>query len=182
MSERRFPEPFAADMTLEDAQDLLRGLADDGACCPMCTQNVKVYRRPLNAVVAKALVALYAECGRSSGRMALVARRRLPEVASQGGFLTLGHHWGLMAADLEHTGHWRITDLGERWLHGSATVPKYVRIFNGRRLGQPSGDPVSIHDALGESFDLPTLLSTPGDSAGHPLFALPDPPPEAQAA
>jgi hypothetical protein len=178
--------PFRPAMALVEARELLRGLADDGSTCPCCTQRVKVYRRNLTSVAARAVLALYEECGRGWGHMGDVARKRLADVAHQGGYLVLAQHWGLIEEDTRkrsdggRQGWWRVTALGELWLRGEEPVPKYARVYNGRCLGL-HGDLVTVRDALGEGFDFGHLVRavTPRTERLHdePLF-----PPRREAA
>lgn len=82
-----------------------------------------------------------------------------------GGYGTLAHWWGLM----EHqpgdrddgswrNGHWRLTDSGREFVVGNLSVPKYVRLYNGKRLGLV-GPSWSIRDALGKKFNYNELMN-----------------------
>ena len=163
--------------TLEAAQDYLRARVDKGVTCPCCTQMARTYRRPMNSVIARAVAALYQEHVLEFGHLPTVARRRMPDVAHQGGQLNLGQHWGLIEDEVRRrpdggrTGYWRVTLLGEQWLLGQTAVPKYARIYDGRCLGM-DGALVRREDALGEHFDFAQLMRTPGPPTAHPsLFA-----------
>lgn len=171
-----YKPPFHGAMSLNDARELLEERADKGVACPCCTQNVRVYRRKLTSVAARAVAALYQEHSLSYGHMADVARKRLPDVAHQGGYLLLGQHFGLIEedprrrADGGRQGYWRVTPLGANWLRGEETVPLYAHIFNGRCLGL-HGDLVRIHDVLGQGFSFSELMRrTPSDSTQADLF------------
>lgn len=159
----RYADPFHGAMSLNLARELLREQADDGTDCPLCTQRVKVYRRKLTSVAARAVAALYQEHTLDWGHMGDVARKHLPDVANQGGYLVLGQHWGLIEEEARRrddggrTGWWRVTALGALWLRGEESVPKYARIYNGRCLGL-HGDLVSAEDVLGEGFDFGHLV------------------------
>lgn len=161
MSGRIFPD----DMTLAQARPKLEALAMEGHMCPVCTQHVRVYRRKLTSVAARAVAALYKEHGLKFGHMAQVARKHLPESATQGGYLVLSQHWGLIESepvvrgDVGRTGFWRVTDLGEDWLAGEAQVPMYAHIFNSDLLAL-DGPLVTREDALGEHFDFRELMAT----------------------
>jgi hypothetical protein len=167
------------DMTLAQARVELDRLArGDGEKCPVCTQNVKVYRRRLTAVAAKALIALYTDHGLDFGHLPSVARRHLPEVAHQGGYLVLSAHWSLMAEerglrpDAGRAGYWHITGHGEQWLQGATRVPSHASIYNGRCRGL-DGDLISVEDALGERFDFRSLMRDRSGAAGQaPLFEV----------
>ncbi|MDQ3307565.1 MAG: hypothetical protein M3499_04290 [Actinomycetota bacterium] len=148
--------------TLAEAQDWLRERLDEGAACPCCTQLAKVYRRKINAVSARALIALY-RLGPGFHHMPTIARTHLTDVAHQGGYLTLSQHWRLIEEELElrddggRAGWWRITDLGARFTLNQIRLPKYARIYDGRCLGL-IGEPQGIRDALGTKFDYRNLM------------------------
>lgn len=150
-------------MTLADARVLLRDLADDGHACPVCTQNVKVYRRPMTAVAARALVLLWREHGFDFGHMPTLVARRMPDVSGQGGYVVLSQHWGLIESEQSvredggSAGMWRVTPRGLAWINGRFTVRRYARIYNGRCLGLV-GPGVTVQEVLGEKFDLAALL------------------------
>jgi hypothetical protein len=171
MSDPRFPD----EMPLGEARDVLRGLADEGHDCPVCKQLVKVYRRKLTKVAARAVVALYADHGLDFAHLPTVAQRRLPEVAHQGGYLVLAAHWSLISEerhlrpDTGRAGYWRVTALGEQWLRGEVTVPKYARLYDGRCLGL-DGDLVAASEVLGERFDFAELMRERAEHGADPLF------------
>lgn len=181
MSGVPYKPPFHGAMSLNLARELLEQRADDGLDCPCCTQRVKVYRRRLTAVAARAVAALYQEHTLSWGHMGEVARKHLRDVAHQGGYLVLGQHWGLIEEDPRkrsdggRQGYWRVTPLGADWLRGEDTVPKYARVFNGRCLGL-HGDLVTVTDVLGEGFDFGHLVRavTPRAERQHDLPLFPD--------
>lgn len=166
---------FDDDMTIEQARRALELLSGDGHDCPVCSRRVKVYRRPLTSVGARAIAALYQEHGLRFGHMADVARKHLPESASQGGYLVLGQHWGLIEAepvirgDVGRTGYWRVTDRGEQWLAGEISVPKYARLLKGVCLAL-EGDLVTRDDALGQGFDFRALMRDRVPGQPVPLF------------
>lgn len=160
---------FTDDMTLGEARDALRELAmHGGAKCPCCRQLAKVYRRNLTSVAARAVTALYRDHGLTFGHMPTVARHRLPDVAHQGGYLVLGAHWDLIEEERElrpdggRAGWWRVTDLGEAWVRGHATVPKYAHVYDGRCL-RVDGEQVTIEDALGARFSYAELMGLETD-------------------
>lgn len=157
---------FLDTMTLAEARDLLRTLVDDGHACPCCTQMARVYQRPMTAVAARAVVALWREHRHEFGHMPTVARQHAADVAHQGGYLVLAAHWGLIEpetavrGDQGRAGYWRVTPAGEQWAHGRSTVEKYARLYDGRCLGH-TGPAVTVLEVLGTGFDLNELLGTP---------------------
>ncbi len=150
-------------MTLGEARDKLRTLAAEGHECPCCRQYVKVYRRKLTAASTRAVIAHYSESGRDWGHLPTIVKKRMPDVAHQGGYMNLAVHWGLieeertLREDGGRAGFWRVTEAGEQWVRGEISIPKYALIYDGRRLGV-RGDAVTIRDALGNNFDYQELM------------------------
>lgn len=177
------PHPHASRfppmMSITDAREVLGGLADAGTLCPVCEQNVKIYKRKLTPATARAIAALYNEHGRGFGYLPNVIKKHLADVASQGGQLVMGAHWGLIEprevrrADGGRAGYWRVTELGEQWLHGHVTVPQTAHVFNNRCLDLTGPDTTAAEVLAGSGFDLRELLgpagyAEPGEAA--PLF------------
>lgn len=169
-------DPFNELQTFADARPVLRALAEtnDGADCPLCAQKVKIYKRKLTSVSARAVRALYATHGCDFGSLPDVAREHLPDVANQGGFLVLGAHWGLIEEERRHrpdggrTGWWRVTDLGIEWLNGDARLPAYAHIYAGECIGF-SGEMVGIASVLEEHFHLGETMRPAGPEAQSEL-------------
>lgn len=171
----RFPDS----MPVGEARGVLRELArGDGHKCPICQRMTKVRRRNLTSVPARAVAALYRIHGRDYAHMPTIVQAHLADVATQGGYSTLGAHWDLIQEervqrpDGGRAGYWSVTGRGESWLRGDVDVPKYVDIFDGRRLGEPYGDLVSARAVLETHFDLTAPLRAPaeGDYETGDLF------------
>lgn len=147
------------DMTLRLAREWLRESTADGTAveCPCCKQNVKVYRRPVSAASAFALIALWRAAGFQYGHLPTILNRKQADEAKM-------RYWGLIEeAPLERedggrAGYWRVTEAGEAFLHGITRVPQYAVIYDGRLL-RLEGDYVSIRDCLGTKFDYDVLMS-----------------------
>jgi hypothetical protein len=179
-------EPDGA-MTLEDARRWMTQRLVAGVPCPCCRQMAREYRRPMTHVTARAIIALWRHAGHDFGHLPTVAHRHLPRHAHQGGYLTLGHHWGLIEPETYvrgengRAGWWRVSARGRAWISGHFAVPRYARIFNNVCL-ELTGDRVTVDDVLGVGFDRIELLGergepTPGDSRGTlAMFAMPDGP------
>lgn len=148
--------PF--DMTLEEAKEWLRERIDDGARCPCCTQYAQVYRWSLYGGAAAMLIRLY----RAGGTVSFVESKSV-KYPGQGGDVTRLRLWSLVEEEPERradggkSGYWRVTELGEQFVHGWTTIPKYAYVFDGRLL-RVDGPPVDIVDALGTKFDYNQLM------------------------
>jgi hypothetical protein len=145
--------------TLDEARQWLRERVDDGAACPCCTQYAKVYRRRITAAGTRALIALY----QAGGATEHVHAPDLPGVRGDGDLAKL-RYWHLVAEldeprdDGGRAGYWRVTELGVEFLRGTLRVPKYARVYDGRRLGF-AGELVGVADCLGEPFRLDELMA-----------------------
>lgn len=174
-----YESPFHGAMSLDDAREILKHRASEGEKCPVCTRNVKVYRRALTSVAARAVAALYEEHRLTFGHMADVARKHLPDSASQGGYLVLGQHWDLIESEplvrgeVGRTGYWRVTDKGEAFLAMELSVPKYAHVFKGGCLAL-DGPLITFRDALGERFDFRALMAQRPDIGTTQLFPTTD--------
>lgn len=150
---------FPDDMTLGEARAVLRTLVDEGHNCPICTQFAKVYRRKITANMAHMLIRMYHAAGLEF--VYLPSLRKGNEAMDQ----TVTQHWGLIEEertrreDGGRVGWWRLTPLGAQFVRGEVAVPKYVRIYNGRRLSL-IGEAVTIREALGTKFDYAELMGS----------------------
>ncbi|QPX62164.1 hypothetical protein PBI_INDLOVU_49 [Mycobacterium phage Indlovu] len=144
--------------TIGEGRDWLEArMYDEGAECPCCTQNVKVYRRKITASMARVLIDMHRDHG--TGWV------HLPSIRSAGQDEVLTRHWGLIERDAEvrpdgstRTGWWRLTPLGVAWVTGRETVAKYAVIYDNRCL-ELEGDAVTITDSLGDRFDYGDLMA-----------------------
>lgn len=175
---------FTDDMSIADARALLRTLVEDGHACPVCTQRAEIHTRPLNHASVRAVIAMLRVHGRDFGHLQTVAREHLADIAGQGGQLVLSQHWGLLEEERRlrpdggRAGYWRVTERGEAFVHGRATVPSHARLYAGRFL-RHVGEEVAAQDCLGKKFDLADLLGerAAADDSGvrvDRLFAVPD--------
>lgn len=144
--------------TLREAKVWLRGELDGGAKCPCCTQLAKVYRRKLNAGMARSLLRMY-----NAGGIEWVD---VPTVcvgsSREEGKL---RYWGLVEEDDTpredggHAGQWRVTPAGRAFILGDLTVQSHAKVYDSRCLGL-EGPQVTIIDCLGKRFNLAELMAT----------------------
>lgn len=157
---REVPEITPDDTwTLEESRAWLRARVEKGAHCPLCSQFTKVYRRKINAAMARALILMWKEG--DLGRRLYV---HVPSIdPTRGGDVAKMEYWGLIEeeravrTDGGRAGYWRLTRRGEDWILGKVRIPKYARVYDGRLLSL-AGEPVSINDALGDWFKLDELM------------------------
>jgi hypothetical protein len=146
--------------TLEEAQEWLRSRVDAGATCPCCSQHAKVYKRKVTSGMAQALIIMYRTHQRSWFYLPDLARQWRGRDEANLRFFDLIEEATERRPDGGHKGWWRVTRKGEAFVQGTATVPKYARIYNGRRLSFDRTEPqVSIRDALGTKFSYDDLMA-----------------------
>lgn len=145
--------------TIESARAWIRKHAwGGGVTCPVCDQRAQVYKRTINAGMAKSLIAIYRIAGDGSwfSIKAIDARSR------EEGKLA---YWGLLEEqkaarpDGGRAGYWRLTQRGIQFVKGQMAVSKYALVYNGNCLGF-EGPPVDIRAALGKHFDYAELMSS----------------------
>lgn len=144
--------------TLGEARKWLKAELWKGGCkCPLCALPAKIYRRRINAGMARSLITMYRTFGLDFGYIP-----DLPAKSREEGKLV---HWGLVVEASEprpdggRAGWWRVTEKGEAFIRSGLMVPKYVLLYGGNFLGYE--DPtkvVSIRDALKKKFNLEELM------------------------
>jgi hypothetical protein len=159
------PDPSG---TIMAAKAYIESRLSEGVDCPCCGRNNKRYNRPLDAGIARGLVALV----RSSPNSEIVHVKDIPEmlvgdVAWTSHDFAKARYWGLCeeapAEELtdellsgskrkRKKGFWRSTDKGRRFVYSMVKVPKYAAVLNGT-FEKLHGDDWSIQDALGHPFD-----------------------------
>lgn len=147
-------KPLLTD-TIEAGKRWLLARVDHGDHCPLCGQMAKVYKRKINATMARTLITLWNVAERDFAHG--------PSLPGDTHEISQLVWWGLVEEESRarpdggQAGWWRITDAGISFVMGTASVPKYARIYDGRRLGH-EGDPVDIKDALGTKFSYEDLM------------------------
>jgi len=143
--------------TLEQSREWLRKHLNDGARCPCCSQFAKIYRRKINAGMARSLIEMWqvAGCDWVHLPTAIGARSR------EEGKLA---YWALVEESTEprddggRAGWWRVTPKGRAFVAGLTRVPKYAHIYDGRCLGFDDTELVGIRDCLGSRFNYDDLM------------------------
>lgn len=147
------------EMTLAQAQDWLREQLPEGADCPCCTQLAKIYRRKINSSMAYALITFYRAHALCWGHAPSTG-----DISKLGGDWGQLRRWGLIEEltvprdDGGRAGWWRVTEAGRLFVYRAHTVPKYVRLYDGKPMGF-DGPEVDILDALGTKFNYYELMA-----------------------
>lgn len=153
--------------TLAEAQAWIRDQADgDGARCPCCTQLAKVYRRRLNAGMARSLIVMY----RCHGLAWQDKTVTLSGVGAAARDESLLRYWCLLEEadatreDGGRAGWWRVTTRGALFVRDMLRVPAHAIVYDGRCLGlDDQAGRIGIRDALSRKFDYDELMR---DAAG----------------
>ncbi len=145
--------------TIAMAKDwLVKQSVRKGAACPCCTQFVKVYKRKLNAGMARTLIWLV--CSTNPGEW-LDVPKSAPRYVLRSNEHGKLQHWGLLqqrpqgAAKVKH--FWMATPLGRDFVHQRTTVPGHVYLYNNQCLGF-TNEQSTIVEALGKRFDYAELM------------------------
>jgi hypothetical protein len=127
--------------------------------CPCCERPAKIYKRPLNSGMARALIWLLLEWREhmdwiniQEGPAWLLRSKQLPTL----------RYWGLVEPMPREPfknskGMWRPTLDGIAFAQNESCISKYVYVL----FDQPvdfSDELVGIQDALGETFDYEELI------------------------
>lgn len=135
------------DTTLVEAKDWLWDHILDGAICPCCDQNAKVYRRKMGYPYVAALRDAYALNGTEWGNPSVKPDRS--------GNVAKLRYWGLMEQEPgKRNGVWRVTPRGEAFLRGRIAVAKWHESYNRKLLKLDDSEMVNVHQAWGSPFDI----------------------------
>lgn len=143
--------------TLEQARTHVANHADDGVNCPCCGQRAQVYRRTLNAGMARALVLMWRQVRDAPEPTQEPIDIRTIDV--RGGDYGKLAYWGLIKPSDDTAGIWRITHSGVLFVTSSISVPRAVYVYGGRVLNEIDFEMTTIRQALSEKFDLIELLN-----------------------
>jgi hypothetical protein len=137
---------------------LKQKLLNGGCICPLCMKLAKIYKRQINAGMARSLIRMYHEFGLDFGYLP-----KLPAKSREEGKLV---YWQLVEElqtprpDGGRAGWWRVTEKGEAFILQGLQVPKYVYLYDGQFLCYDDpNELIDIDDALGDEFDLGDLMS-----------------------
>lgn len=150
-------DELEATASLTEAQTWLADRVEEGATCPCCTQYAKVYRRKINAGMARALIEQY----KVSGRATVHTRRIwLPhsKEAAQLQWWGLIEHNTTRREDGGASGWWCVTEKGVQYLRNQLRVPKYALVYDGKIQGHDGTEMASVVDALGTRFSYQELM------------------------
>jgi hypothetical protein len=154
--------------TLDEAKAWLRSRVFNedrtdgpGAVCPCCNRWAQTYRYSISSAEARTLVEVYRRGGTTEF---IHVSKALPQQwahkVSQLRFWGLVEEESVRRLDGGRAGWWRVTALGAMFVTGGCEVLKYVHVWDASVVGR-SGPPVSIVDAIRNTFDLREVLDQP---------------------
>lgn len=169
---------FPPNMTLVEAKAWLEGKLDDGVACPCCGQFAKLYRRKLNSSMARALILFFKTYGWEEQWVHVPTETGLSRLGGDWAKLAL---WGLIEERGDerddggkHSGWWRITHLGVRFVRNQMRIPRFVFLYDGAVMRFDPLTTVNIRDALGDHFDYRELMGYAEEEAmGEPEVYMP---------
>lgn len=134
--------------------------------CPCCDLFVKVYKRKLNARMARGLIWLVAQAGPERNFVYVPGG---PTWLIQTNEIATTAHWDLIEArpkdpkdrSRRTSGWWRPTVLGVDFVNDKANVPLRLHFLDNRVVGVDE-ELTNIVRALGSQFDYPKLMSAGG--------------------
>lgn len=144
--------------TLEEARQYLRErMFKDGAKCPCCKQNVKVYKRSITSSMAWGLSELYARRGQDYTHCEDFFKSNDNVPSSVRGDFTKFLLWMIIEAHPDDRGVYRITNIGKDFLLNGLEVPKFFFVYNDDVIKQ-SKQTVTIREASKNKFNLNEVL------------------------
>lgn len=150
-------EKFPDSMTVKELRSFLRENWEKGCTC-VCTNHVQLYRRPITSAMAYGLILFYRH---DTTREFIHAEDFFKGVANlpssiRGDFSKL-RFWGLIQANSENEGWYKVTFSGMAFVLGRIKVQSHVKLFNNKKYGM-DGEEIDIHGCLKNKFDYNLLM------------------------
>jgi len=135
-------------------------IGGDGGHCPCCNRWGKIYRRPLNSSMARALLWLTHEPHRGDGWTHVPSSA--PTWLLRSSQLPTLHLWGLVESSdtktkLASSGLWKPTLKGLHFANDICSVPKYVYVYDNTVRGFEGPD-IVIQEALGDKYNYAEIM------------------------
>lgn len=140
----------------------------EGSKCPVCEQNVKMYWKKIDSMMAYYLIKLHRVASNNPERTYFHVEDDLGVPLKVGGSWAKLRWWGLIQEQPKDktvttkrtSGMWMLTQKGEDFVKDRISVKKYVKLYNGGIHGT-DGDEVTIKQCLKDSFDFQELMTCP---------------------
>ncbi len=133
--------------------------------CPCCARTAKIYKRQINAGIARQLIRLY----HTGGLTNYVHNARLI-MPGQSGVSDFGtaRFWSLIEAkphepgEKKASGYWMLTVTGAAFVRRNIKLQQYALIYDNQFYGF-DGPELSIGDCLGNEFNYEELMAQRGE-------------------
>lgn len=148
---------FSPQTPLAQLRAWLHSKRAEGVTCPVCDQHVKIYRRKVNAGMARSLISMYRAGGTDFVHLPTAVGARSREEGKL-------RYWGLVEeqsgrrGDGGRSGYWRVTEAGELFIANKLRIRQYAEVYDGQCLAL-TGEMVNIKDAIGDAFAYDELMS-----------------------
>jgi hypothetical protein len=133
----------------------------DGGHCPCCGRWGKIYKRALNASMARSLMWLVNRPHRGDGWTHVPSNA--PTWMLRSSQLPTLHLWGLVESSdtktkLASSGLWKPTQKGIDFANDVCSVPKYVYVYDNAVRGF-EGPNIVVREALGSKYDYAEIMA-----------------------
>jgi len=149
--------------TLEQAGAIWHSvIKSEGGHCPVCDRWGKLYRRGINANMARHLIWLCLQDPREDGWIDV--QRTAPDWMLRAPQIGTLRHWGMVldapvqGAKSRTAGLWKPTAIGLEFAYNRISVPKYKYIYNDT-VFDTEGPDITILDCIGEHFNYSELMN-----------------------
>lgn len=139
----------------------------EGCKCPVCNQNVKMYKKKVDSQMAFFLIKLHRLTKKNPFKTFFHVQDDINVTMKVGGAWAKLRYWELIEEQPKDksdttkktSGMWRITDKGMMFVEGNLSIPKYVKLYNQTFYGYDGDERISIEQALKEKFNYRELMS-----------------------
>lgn len=149
--------PTKKEIIQELKQETRTKAAEKGCECPVCGQNVKIYKRKINSILAKQLLLAFKKHGLEWFHIRDMEYFTTDWAVLQHFNLIFPKPHNIGDGGKKTSGYWRITKNGRLFCLRDHFVFSHALIFNNTRLDF-AGKLVTIDDCLGEKFDYKELM------------------------
>lgn len=147
-------------------------IEDGGGHCVVCDRWGKIYSRPINRTMAHSLIWLAHAEADADGWVDVP--KKGPRWVVQSNQLPTLRWWGLVErkpnegeTKTKHSGLWRLTPEGGKFVSHGARIPKHVFTYNDTVQGYGT-ETVTIKDCFLDNFDYNTVMSTHVSTGANP--------------
>jgi len=154
------PAPRPGMTHTDSVRQVMMCLEGDGGECPVCGQTIKVYRRKLNANMARFLIRLVRKFKETQDWVKYTDIR----TDGEGRDYSYITKWGLAitapavrSADTKDSGLWKPTEKGIQFAQNLVKVPSHVYLYDNKVIGWEQS-PCDIQSALGRKWSWKELM------------------------